>query len=132
MSEAKDEACLRNGTPLVPHLCTKGPSVVGTHPIDQPYGCASGGHDIHGRPPDGDNVRDGEADGRTLKDDTLSSVEGMPAASNVSTGVATSDTVAASMSVVAPEPETSADGRQEQDSPAAKLHDSDYDQMSRI
>ena len=62
-----------------------------------------------------------QAESCTVKYGTFSSDQGMPAALNVSPGVATGDIAAAIMSVVAPEPETSAEGRLEQDSPAAKL-----------
>ena len=125
-SEAKDEACLRSGTPLVPHLCTEEPSIAGTPHIDQPSGCASGGHAIHGRPPDDDSGCNGQTQSRTVVFGTFSCSEGMPAVSTVSPGVATRDTAAASMSVVAPAPETSAVGKQEQGSLVDMLHVDGY------
>ena len=115
-SKADAQACLRSATSTLAYLCTKEPVIVGTSLIGQPCGCDSGGHAAHGRPPDDASGCNGQAQRRTVVFGTFSCSEGTPAVSTVSPGVATGDTAAASMSVVAPVPETSAAGMQEQDS----------------
>ena len=110
-SKAEAQACLRSATSTLPHLCTKGPSTVGTPPIGQPFGCESGGHATHGRPPDDASICYCQAE-----------CEGMPTMSISSPTVAAGGTAAASPSVVAPAPETSTEGKREQDSLTAMLH----------